>query len=613
MLFRRIPAAAILAVALLLLPTLAFSTETWVEVRSPHFSVVTDGGEKRGRDVASRLEQMRTAFGVLVNKDHINIPIPVEVIAFKSTKELRQYSPLFKGKPIEIAGYYLGGQDRNFIALDLSANNALEAIFHEYAHMLLNGNYPPMPVWFDEGFAQYYETITIDRKTITLGKAPESAGYVFRQFNFIPLGQLLAVGHDSAVYNESGDRRNIFYLESWLLVHYIFDKKKLKQMGQYAELVQAENEPPADALQRAFGTTPQALQKELEGYLHSMTVWTYTMSGEIKPEDFTVRTLRPTDAQAILADLHLHESDYQQQAVKEFEAVLAAEPNNSAAHRGLGYAYLEHGDFEKAAGHFQAAAADTTDPRVLYYSAMLARMRGPLQPADIDDMRAKATKAISLDPAFADAYSLLAFADTASGDYDAALNAIVKAATLSPRNERYLAQLGQLLLLNKKWDDATTLFTRLKNSSNPMSAFQAEQALELIAQARSSKDVTVAPQGDGAALHWTTTTPTASAPTPAAMSSSPPPEGPPPALPTDSRAIQFLKGRLVAVDCSHAPAADITVAAGAKTWTFHTNDRAHLVLLGADSFSCDWKDKKVAVNYRASGAAAGDLVSIELQ
>src|ERR1700736_2986384 len=34
----------------------------WVEVRSPHFSVVTDAGEKRGRETAMRFEQMRAVF-----------------------------------------------------------------------------------------------------------------------------------------------------------------------------------------------------------------------------------------------------------------------------------------------------------------------------------------------------------------------------------------------------------------------------------------------------------------------------------------------------------------------------------------------------------------------
>jgi hypothetical protein len=39
-----------------------------MELGSPHFSVVSDGGEKRGREVAVRFEQMRSIFGALMTK-----------------------------------------------------------------------------------------------------------------------------------------------------------------------------------------------------------------------------------------------------------------------------------------------------------------------------------------------------------------------------------------------------------------------------------------------------------------------------------------------------------------------------------------------------------------
>lgn len=72
----------------------------WVEVRSPHFSVVTDASEKRGREVALRFEQMRIAFGTLLAKARINLPVPLQIVAFRNTRELNNYVPLWKGKPI---------------------------------------------------------------------------------------------------------------------------------------------------------------------------------------------------------------------------------------------------------------------------------------------------------------------------------------------------------------------------------------------------------------------------------------------------------------------------------------------------------------------------------
>jgi hypothetical protein len=77
--------------------------------------------------------------------------------------------------------------------------------------------------------------------------------------------------------------------------------------------------------------------------------------------------------------------------------------------------------------------------------------------------------------------------------------------------------------------------------------------------------------------------------------------------------LQFLKGKLVSVDCTQAPAAIVTVVAGTKTLKLRTGNYKSLTLVGADEFSCDWQNRAVDVNYKAGGKASGDLVSLELQ
>ena len=65
----------------------AFSGEPqWIEIRSPHFSVITDAGERRGRDVAVRFEQMRVVFATLLAKAKVNTPIPLQIVAFRNSK-----------------------------------------------------------------------------------------------------------------------------------------------------------------------------------------------------------------------------------------------------------------------------------------------------------------------------------------------------------------------------------------------------------------------------------------------------------------------------------------------------------------------------------------------
>ena len=81
----------------------------------------------------------------------------------------------------------------------------------------------------------------------------------------------------------------------------------------------------------------------------------------------------------------------------------------------------------------------------------------------------------------------------------------------------------------------------------------------------------------------------------------------------DARQIRFLKGTVMGVDCSSAPAAVMTVVSGAKTWKMKVGDSNHVVVIGADKFSCGWSQQKVAVNYHETGSGEGIVVSVEIE
>ena len=74
-----------------------------------------------------------------------------------------------------------------------------------------------------------------------------------------------------------------------------------------------------------------------------------------------------------------------------------------------------------------------------------------------------------------------------------------------------------------------------------------------------------------------------------------------------------MHGILNSVDCSQAPGAVLIVTSGGKKWKMLAPDAKKMVVMGADSLSCSWTNKKVAVNYRKSGDNEGQLVSLELQ
>src|SRR5271168_5187282 len=105
-------------VALVVLARFAFAKDEpkWDEIHTAHFSVLTDAGDKRGREVALRMEQMRAVFGQLLLKDKLKVPVPVTVIALKSDK---QYGMVAPAKQSTAGGFYVPGQDRIYIVLNL--------------------------------------------------------------------------------------------------------------------------------------------------------------------------------------------------------------------------------------------------------------------------------------------------------------------------------------------------------------------------------------------------------------------------------------------------------------------------------------------------------------
>jgi len=313
-----------------------------------------------------------------------------------------------------------------------------------------------------------------------------------------------------------------------------------------------------------------------------------------------------TDARAVLADIHLHSRDYQNKAADEFAEVLKLQPDNAAALRGLGYAYLMKRDFHRSGEYFtQAAAHDSNDPRVFYYSALLAQMEhGPefvSDPVQLAKMQKELERSIALDPEFAGSYHLLAFVYLSQGKHKTAASTIRKAFLLNPRNEWYALNLAQMDMAIERYDESLGLLKLLCKSSDSNIAASASETMTIVEMMKSepASALRLRIEINGPSTESAQGSPASSETVTASTAMAKP--------------VRFLKGKLVAVDCSTAPKAVLTVKSGTATWTFNVADTGHVAVIGADRFSCGWKSQDVAVNYRESGPAIGDVVSIEVQ
>lgn len=597
--------------------------DKWLEVRSPNFVVYTNGGDKRGREIALRFEQMRRVFGTLILRDKVNINVPLAILAFKDTRGLKQVAPIWKGKPIDLAGVYLGGEDKHFIALDLSSTAGYPVVFHEYAHLLLNANFPKTDLWFDEGFAEYYSTIDITPKEVKIGGAPKYAGQILAE-GLMPVEKLFAIRHDSKEYNENSPKRHTLYAQSWLAVHYLYDMKRLKEVGDYFDLVINKRVPLADALKQAFGMSPKEFDKALKDYFNRNEVSVYSLRPpEIEPALYVVNKMKDHQALAQIADFHLHSTDYIEQSAREFEQVLAADPNFADAHRGLGYYYISRGEIEKAGENFRRAAAlGSKDARVYFYLAqfIFKNVNGATRDmTDLQEMNTLLDQSIELDPLYAEAFNLKAFVLSAASNHAGAIEVLRQAVRLSPREDMYKANLASQFMQDGKYDDAMAMWSYLKNSTNPAVASMAAAQFETAKQYKEKPLMRLqAEPVETTSAQWRKKNGKVDPELQALEEkqsgesqqedSAQQVEAKP-----DTRPIKFVKGLLSRVECGNDGSATLVITSGPRTLRLFTAKAEKMLIIGDYKFTCNWKNQKVAVNYKARDARTGDVVSLEVQ
>jgi len=639
----------------------------WVRISSGHFSVFTDADERKGREVVVRFEQMRSEFAQLLMKNRLNFPEPLQIIALSRDEEYAKVAPIRQGQPITEAGFFVPGEDRNYVVLNLFEDESWRAVSHPFAHFLLNCNYPPTQGWFDEGFAEYFSSMRPDDKQVHIGGDPElppppRQNLLGRQIEqrhppksfvellsgpaWLAIPDLFTMRHETSDYQET-TRHTLFYAQSWIVMHYLLNKNKLPETGDYFDLVENQKIPVEQAIQKAYGMTPAQFEQAVQDYFHSLAPTlqspqpggqpgagarpadVYNFPSPVAPDEIGTSTqpIADADAQALLAEMCLRLPEHRERAVQELESI-ASQPktDNAIAHRALAWAHLERKEFDEATQDLNKAMdLDPKDPWPHYYLA-LAKYRAARASGEaihgIANMLVDLRVVLDWDPEFAEAYNLLGLARLEGGGNASAMEAMRAAIRLSPRNESYQLNMAQIYIAAKQWDAASALLERLKASENSQIASAARAKLEDLP---TFKKYGLLPQREpseqaGATASASATKPTEPSPNsheqnpqPAEETSADHSEEPPTPPQPDKRPILFLKGKLTAVDCSHAPAATLAVSTGKKVVRLRTPDYKALTLVGAEEFSCAWANRPVAVNYKAGGKEDGDLVSVEIQ
>lgn len=604
--------------------------ENWLRIDSPHFVVVTNGSEKQGRRVADQFERMRSVFHVAFPRLQIDPGSPIIVLAIKDERDFRALEPtayLAKGQ-LKLGGLFLRTPDKNYVLmrLDAEGEHPYSIVYHEYTHLLLSKAAEWLPLWLNEGLAEFYQNTEIHDKEVSLGEPSAENILLLRQNRLLPLATLFTVDGTSPYYHEE-NKGSIFYAESWALTHYIQVRDRHEhthQLTDYEELLVKKVDAVSAATQ-AFGDLKR-LQVDLEKYIQQAQFNYFKMSTTTEVDDgaFKSQSLTPAQGSAVRADFLVY-NGRSADARLLLDHALQQEPQNIQAQETMGFLEFREGHVEQARKWYGGAITlDSQNYLAQYYFAVMS-WDGQSSSGDDPQVESSLRAAIKLNPSFAPAYDrLAAFLGMRHRQLDEAHMLAIQAVQLDPGNLNYRLDTANVLLQMERGKDAVTVIrAAMPLATSPEEVAMAQNFLQhaedyAAAQAqmeeqnrRYAAEMKAAAQQKTAVAEETD----GSTSKPGAVSNTALNNRRPPREPH-----HFMVGVLKDVHCD-PPSMDLSVAANGKTLKLHA-DNYYKIQFTALHFmpkgelkpctTIEGMSAKVEFFQSADKTAAAQVVGIEL-
>ena len=342
---------AVLAIA-------APASAAWRRIDTPNFIIVGDISSRELRATAVKFEGFHEALRRVLPSSTTTAPVPTVVIVFSNDAAFMPFKPQYQGKPREgVAGYAAAGRDVNYIAMLSSGEAGDRVIFHEYAHMILANAVARVPLWLNEGLAEFYSTFALmnDGRRAQIGRPIPEHLLLLNGSLHVALADLLRVDHSSPLYNE-GNRASDFYAESWALTHMLLNGQpsRVNELTEYLRRVSA-GATEIQAWEQVFGT--QRTDNELRDYLRrrAFTTVVIDFAEKITAVPVTETTLSAADAAGFLASLQVRNLG-PEAATKLLDSMLKQDQTSAAASVAMARIDLARHDPANAAKRLLALA-----------------------------------------------------------------------------------------------------------------------------------------------------------------------------------------------------------------------------------------------------------------
>ncbi len=565
--------------------------EPWVEIRTDHFIVASDGGEKMARRFADEFESLVRVFQATMPNSRVSTGVPVRILVAKDGQSFARMAPEFPfdKRHEQPPGMIVSSTEKTYIGIRANAGGHFPYadIFQTYARNIVKLSYRNLPPWLEEGYSAVYGNLTLNDRNFRMDRPdPEDLATLFRS-PLLPLDLVLHVDRTSPYYSP-GDKQSVYFAESRILAHFLIIDTQIagaKSMERYIAAVESGTDS-LQAARDAFGNLDQ-LQSKFAAFVNqTKPMPTDLPFGSSNNTGGPPRTLSPAEIEARRADF-LSLRGRMDDAQGDLEEALTTEPALAEAEQSLGFLLLKKQNLDDAEKHFdEAVKLDPKDALNFYGQGLVSMAKTGITGNPVAAIAAL-EKAAALNADFAPIwYNLALIYSQRDETLQKALADAQRAASLAPGESSYQLQMASIQSQLGHPEEAARTAALVKESAADRAT--SNRAADLVARAsRPQPAAAPAPVTSAPAKPASTATPATPAapaaaksePTAAKSESAPAPE---PARFSETKVYSMI-GTITEVNCSSAPQIQLSIKSLTILMKLHAADFAKVSIKSADS------------------------------
>lgn len=403
----------------------ALAAGVWRKVTTPHFTILSQGSEKKvrmwARDIEFYIQAMERLYPV--EPTHLE---KLQFIIFEGGLDpeidkspLTQDASAFNSFRSSISFHLL--EDRNFLIVGdlVNEKKGRLLLYREATRWYFSGADRKLPKWLLEGIAEVIGSLKVEAGQATLDETVSGGYYDFHKKLQVPLRKLMTSSNGVPYPADQVHMMNL-YDEAWLLVIYFLTHEGLpgvENLKEFHARTQA-GEPDEKVFNEIFHTSYEELEKKLLLFSEETKESTFQFPGKFidRSEDFAVMPATVDDVDFGMGLLWVYTGDAGR-AEKRFAQVRSRSPSDPRGYEGRAAIDTMRGDMVGMIAHYSKAVSLGSDYFMARYyvqaNTAASMLGGELLADALNETTARNTidemeRICRLRPSFYPAYDIVA-------------------------------------------------------------------------------------------------------------------------------------------------------------------------------------------------------------